>query len=82
MRSYIRNAFAGTNGTIDEYKWNKNKLVLLRSFNYEVKMGTCNSDTDCKFTRTIEYYKNNKVVKTETKVIKITDIPENHSFYW
>jgi hypothetical protein len=82
VRNFCKNTFSGSNGTIDEYKWYKNKLVLLRSVNYVVIMGTCKSDTDCKFTRTIEYYENDKVVNSETKIIDITEIPDYHLSYW
>jgi hypothetical protein len=81
VRSYTRNAFSGTDGTIEEYKWNKNKLVLLKSYNYELN-GPCKFDIDCKFTRTIKYYKNGKATKTETKIINQTEIPEQHLLYW
>ena len=82
VRSYLRNAFSGTDGTISEYKWSKNKLILLQSFNYKLIMSTCNSDTDCKFTRIIKYYKNNRIVKTKTKIVNITEIPKYHLLFW
>jgi len=76
VRSFNRNAFSGTDGTIDEYKWRKNNLVLLRSFNYK------ETSESNKFIVTIKYYKDKKVIKLETKSINETEIPEYHGLYW
>lgn len=76
VRGYIRNASSGTEGTIYEYKWKEDKLVLLRTINYH------RINETSKFTRTIKYYKDNKVTKSETVIIDQKEIPEYHKLYW
>jgi len=75
VRSFL---WSGNNRNINEFKWAKNRLVLLKSIDYIVIEDSCKSDTDCKFTRVVEYYENGEIVNTGTEIINITEIPDYH----
>ena len=85
--SYIRSGYPGTDGNVYEYKWNKNKLILTKKINYKVVDEDCThlywqEDCCCKYTQKIDYYKNDKIINSETKIIDVKDIPKSHLNYW
>ena len=85
--SYIRSGYPGTDGNVYEYKWNKNKLILTKKINYKVVDEDCThlywqEDCCCKYTQKIDYYKNDKIINSETKIVDVKDIPKSHLNYW
>lgn len=87
IRSYSRNAFAGTSGTVNEYLWRENKLELKTAFYYQVVEDSINNfdrtdTTCCNYIRWIKYYQNKSVVKSDSSIIHINEIPDYHLLYW
>ncbi len=84
---YTRSGFPGTDGNVAEYKWNKNKLILTKKINYKVVDEDCThlywqEDCCCKYTQKIDYYKNDKIINSETKIVDVKDIPKSHLNFW
>lgn len=84
--SYVRSGYPGTDGNVSEYKWNKNKLNLTKKINYKATEDCTHlywqEDCCCIYTQKIDYYKNDKVIKSETKIVDVKDIPKRHLNFW
>jgi hypothetical protein len=67
-------------GIVEEYKWEGRNLVLLKSYKYQAIEDGCKTKDDnyCNYKRLTEYYRNNKIIKSKSEIIKFKNIPEYH----
>lgn len=85
IRTYRRLRSFGREADVDTYFWQGDSLAIIKSDYFKIVdeklMDSLGSD-ECEFIHLTDYYENDKVIKSDSTIIKSKNIPEDLRRYW
>lgn len=85
IRSYYRLRSFGREGDVDTFIWQGDSLKLMKCDYFKIvdeNLIDSLGYEECEFIHLSDYYKNNKVIQSDSTIIKIKNIPENLRRFW